>query len=105
MGRISFSNLGNMIGMNVHNRRVAKNWNQEKLAAESGLDLETVVGIEDYTCEEVKGGDLKALADALECAVEDLLGWHCRISGSQRYAAGLAMAKKLAQVVLLNGRR
>lgn len=57
----------------VQRRRTAKGWTQPELAEKLQMNVSTVRKIEGMTLEErPRPRTLKALADALECSVEDL---------------------------------
>ena len=70
---VIYDNLEYRIGCNVGFHRRIQEKSISDLSAESGLLVEKVKGIEDFSVKTVNGAEIKALADALKIKQERLL--------------------------------
>ena len=70
---VIYDNLENRIGCNVGFHRRVQEKSISDLSAGSGLTVEKIKGIEDFSVKTVTSAEVKALADALKIRQERLL--------------------------------
>ena len=79
-----YDNLESRIGCNVGFHRRIQDKSISDLSAESGLLVEKIKGIEDFSVKTVNSAEIKALADALKIRQERLLDSCPQLDQSER---------------------
>ena len=81
---VIYDNLENRIGCNVGFHRRVQEKSISDLSAGSGLTVEKIKGIEDFSVKTVNSAEIKALADALKIRQERLLDSCPQLDQSER---------------------